>query len=659
MRHRSSLGQGRRAIGAIALAALLTTLAPTAAQALPDARGWELVSPVQKNGGDVAGPGEVFGGGVFQAAPDGNSLTYSSTTSFSASALGAPPGSQYLSARNAAGWSTANLDVPVFSGSYGASPDGVPYQLFSTDLTRALLLNGRHCRSVEAPCPVANPPLGGTDAPPGYMNYYLRQNGVGFQALLGPTELTATTVGPAQFDLRLAGASPDLAHAVLASCAALAPGAGEVPLAEGCDPDKQNLYAFSGAELSLVNAAPAAELAAAAGAISADGARIYFLDRSIPAQPALVLREGAALKSVDDGAGAPATFQAASADGALAYFTKGGDLWRYSALADAATPLTSTANVLGVLGASADGSHLYYVATDGLYHWNAGAAKIPTAAGAVPTDAANFPPATGTARVSPDGTKLLLLSSAPLTAYNNANSKTGLPESEVFLYDATSGQLRCVSCRPTGLRPSGPSRIAGAYANGDDPGALATYKPRVLSADGRRVFFDSEDALIGADTNQEPDVYQWQALGAGCGKVNGCIDLISSGRSEGGARFIDASSSGADVFFITDESLVGADPGSIDLYDARIGGGFPEPLVPIPCLGDSCQNLPSEPVDPALNTLVSGPGNPKVRYYKYRRKAQACRAAAAKPAKCKQGKGKKAGKGKQGKQARKAKGGGR
>ena len=76
--------------------------------------------------------------------------------------------------------------------------------------------------------------------------------------------------------------------------------------------------------------------------------------------------------------------------------------------------------------------------------------------------------------------------------------------------------------------------------------------------------------------------------------------LISSGRSAGGASFVDASADGSDAFFLTDGSLVAADPGSVDLYDARVGGGFPIPPPPIACEGDACQALPPEPVDPTL-----------------------------------------------------------
>src|SRR6185295_15320591 len=102
------------------------------------------------------------------------------------------------------------------------------------------------------------------------------------------------------------------------------------------------------------------------------------------------------------------------------------------------------------------------------------------------------------------------------------------------------------------------------------------YLPRALSADGQRLFFTTSDDLLAQDTNDQPDVYQWEAQGeGGCMLSPGCVDLISSGRSHEGALFIDASLDGADAFFATDGSLAGADPTATDLYDARIGGGFP------------------------------------------------------------------------------------
>ena len=581
---------------------------------------------MDKNGGAVAAPGELAGGGVLQAAADGNSVTYGSAASFGPGAQGAPEGSQYLSSRGAAGWTTANLTVPLFSGSYGTAPAGVPYQLFSADLGRGLLLNGRSCRSQDGVCPVANPPLPGTDAPAGYQNYYLREAGAGFEALLGAGDVAATAVGPAELGVGFAGAAPDLSHVVLSSCAALTPSAAEVALGDGCDPSAPNLYAWSpGAGLSLVNAAPGATLAAPSGAVSSSSA-VYFSEGGNPH-----LRQGPASRQVDPAHLAGATFETASANGSVAFFTKGAHLWRYLAGSDTATDLTPAGGVAGVLGASADGSHVYYLAADGVY-LSRGATTTKVAAAA---DASNYPPAVGTARVSADGTRLLFLSSASLTGYDNRDQKTGLPDTQVFLYDASgAGLLHCVSCRPNGTRPVGSSTIPGVIANGEQASATRAYKPRALSADGTHVFFDSADAVVpSGDSNNEPDVYQWQAQGPNCAKPAGCVALISSGRSPGGASFVDASVSGDDVFFLTDGSLVGTDPGSVDLYDARVGGGFPEPLVPIPCFGDFCQNLPSEPVDPGLTTQLVGPGNPPVRYVKHggsaRRKCKRTRAGKA------------------------------
>ncbi len=109
------------------------TQEPGAAFALPDTRGWELVSPPEKNGGAIQAPGQIHGGGVIQAAPSGaGKITYSSASSFGGyEAKGAPPASQYISSRTGSGWATQNITAPTVSGAYGSEPNGVPYQLFS------------------------------------------------------------------------------------------------------------------------------------------------------------------------------------------------------------------------------------------------------------------------------------------------------------------------------------------------------------------------------------------------------------------------------------------------------------------------------------------------------------------------------------------------
>ena len=611
----------------VALVAALAGQVTGASAALPDERGWEMVSPVDKNGGQIDPVGAIMAGGVLQAAADGNSITYGSASSFGAGAEGAPPASQYVARRGDGGWATENVTTPLFSASFGTEAEGVPYRVFSPDLARALLLNGHRCRGIAGACAVANPPLAGTDAPVGYQNYYLRTGApLGFEALLAAADVATLVLEPSQFELVLAGASPDLQHVVLSTCAALTPDAIEAPLGEGCDPDEPNLYLWSaGTGLSLVNllpgdgvGTPGAALAAPAGAVAADGGRVYWNDT---ATGDLHLREGSQAKRVDEAAGGGGTFQAASAEGRVAYFTKAGHLWRYDALTEASADLTPAGGVEGVLGTSAGGEYAYYLAATGLFVWHEGT----TTEVAADADAVNYhPPTTGSARVSAAGTRLAFVSTPPLIAYDNTEAKPpacGDPElagdrcSEVYLYDAAADALTCASCKIGKGRPNGPSTLPGASANGEGQNATRAYKPRVLSANGRRLFFDTRDNIATGDTNNDWDVYQWEAQGEGdCAKAGGCQGLISSGRSEDGASFVDASLSGADVFFLTDGSLVGADPGSVDLYDARVGGGFPEPEVPISCEGNACQSLPPPPTDPPLGTTLPGLGNPPVRY---------------------------------------------
>lgn len=574
---------------------------------LPDGRGWEMVSPVDKNGGEIEGFGANFGGAVIQAAAQGGAITYTSSSSF-AGAKGAPGASQYLSRRGGSGWETSNITLPALSGTYPEAPgSGVPYQLFSSGLERGLVSNGRRCRtSASSQCPVENPPLPGSGAPAGFRNYYLRDSATGgYTALLNGADLAGLALGPGDFELAFAGATPDLAHIVLSTCAALTPNATEVPGTEGeCDNGEPNLYEETGGTLRLLNllpsattGTPGAALAAKGQAISSDGNRVYWTDGTN-----LYLRESGVTKQVDAAAGGGGSFEGAAADGSVAFFTKAGHLWRYNAAAGTAADVTPGGEVQGVLGASPDGAFVYYSTPAGLFlNRNGTITSI-----APQVDPLSSPPATGTARVSADGRRLVFVSSAELTAYDNRNIVTAQPEPEVYLYTApgTAGAgIVCVSCNPSGERPIGGASLPGASPNGSGPTAPDSYKPRVFSADNKRVYFDSFDALAVQDTNGDRDVYQWEATGTGsCARVAGCTNLISSGRAEGGASFLDASADGSDVFFLTDGSLVPADTGVFDLYDARIGGGFPTSGAAIPCFGDACQPLPAEPQDPKPST---------------------------------------------------------
>lgn len=556
-----------------------------------DSRAWEMVSPVDKGGGEV-GPPAGAAPGAFQAAAAGGDFTFGSSYSFGW-AEGAPPVSQYHSVRGPGGWATENLSPALLTGTYG----GGAYQLFASDLSRGLLSNGWRCRDGGSDCAAENPPLAG-DALAGYRTLYLRDGGYG--SLLTPANSPALIVTPEDFTLSLEGATPDLRHAVISTCAALTADAVGVSGPSGCDPASANLYRWSDeGALTPVNllpgesaTEPGAALASPSGAISVDGSRVYWTHGGD-----LYLRDGAATRLV----AVDSTFQAASASGAVAFFTQAGHLFRFQAATGTSEDLAPAGGVHGSLGAAADGSRVYFLATTGLYLWSGGS-PLNIAATADPS---SLPAATGTARVSADGTRLAFLSSISLTGYPNAG------HAQVYLYESPDHRLTCVSCNPKGAAPLGPSTIPPARAAGEGPPA---YKPRVLSADGRRLFFDSADALVAPDTDSAADVYEWEAQGAGsCTSSGGCLALISNGRT-GADSFLDASADGTDVFFLTPAPLDPADSEGLDVYDARAGGGFPEPPPPAPCEGDDCQGPALPPTDPMPGTLVETPGNPPVRF---------------------------------------------
>ncbi len=93
------------------------------------------------------------------------------------------------------------------------------------------------------------------------------------------------------------------------------------------------------------------------------------------------------------------------------------------------------------------------------------------------------------------------------------------------------------------------------------------------------------------------------------------MQLISSGKSTSPSMFLDSTPSGNDAFFITRSRLVPSDKDEqMDLYDARVGGGFPEEPAPPPCEGEACKgSSPAAPGEAASagSAAFAGPGNPK------------------------------------------------
>jgi hypothetical protein len=213
-------------------------------------------------------------------------------------------------------------------------------------------------------------------------------------------------------------------------------------------------------------------------------------------------------------------------------------------------------------------------------------------------------------RAIPDGRTFLFQSHARLTAFDNE----GVGEIYRYAPGAPAGQrLLCVSCNPTGSPPSG---LALLQDTRTDSGVTAETMIPNVTDDGQRVFFESPDRLLPEDANDSVDVYEWEADGSGgCRVPRGCLSLISSGQGEVDSHIYSMSADGRDVFFTTQERLVSTDiAGSPSIYDAREGGGISEPTAATPCQGDACQGVGSEgPALPTPATTGAGGGNAEPR----------------------------------------------
>jgi len=639
---------------------------------LPDCRGYELVSPLDKGDGDVAlwAAKQGIEPRLFeldQSARSGDRFAFSSTATFAAGEA-SPFVSEYLADRAGGGWSSRGISAPRTEPILAADGLAAEFDGFSDDLCQAWF---RH----NSPATLSEDAIGR------YPNLYRRESCSGT-----PSYEALTTVEPPQrtpheyFELRVQGALEDGTRAIFVANDKLAPDAPEL---------KENellLYEHTPAGLRFVCYLPSGSpspRACAAGtgagsfggeqssvhnAISADGSRIFWTAYSgnlrfgdnpgVPGQIYVRIDGNETRKVSGTVSSEPAWYWTASEDGSKAIFefakgtARAGEL--YEVDVDTGTPRLIAKGVEGPLGASEDASRIYLASSEdldgegpaangahNLYRYEAeeggpgsfafimalsaadigGSLRVPA-----PIDEV---PAQRSARVSPDGLNAAFVSSASPTpsGFDNLDAASGEPDQEVYLYDASRHQLLCASCSPTGARPAGEdisTELTTLWAAARIQGWEALmHAPRVLSEDGSRLFFESHEALVPRDTNGTWDVYEWEAPGAGsCSQASetfssvteGCVDLISAGDSPAVSTFLDADPSGANVFIGTQSSLVGADYGLNDVYDARIDGGFPEPERASECEGEACQSPPPPPaeVTPASEAF-EGKGNPHAR----------------------------------------------
>ena len=98
----------------------------------------------------------------------------------------------------------------------------------------------------------------------------------------------------------------------------------------------------------------------------------------------------------------------------------------------------------------------------------------------------------------------------------------------------------------------------------------------------------------------------------GTEREQGSVALVSTGSGGSPIEGVVLSQSGRDLFFRTAQGLVSQDTdGEADIYDARLGGGFPSPAAPLQeCSGDACQGPLTNPA-PLLvpGSVVQAPGD--------------------------------------------------
>ena len=227
--------------------------------------------------------------------------------------------------------------------------------------------------------------------------------------------------------------------------------------------------------------------------------------------------------------------------------------------------------------------------------------------------------ASGEEYVSPDGRYFYFGAST-------IGGETARVNSQAYRYDNADGVVQCMSCASS----FDPNPKLGSYFEGESGVPHMT----VASANGDYVFFDTPAALVPQDVDGEvapevvggehlehfsatysvsSDVYEWRKNGIdGCGDIQGCLALITSGRGGYKNELLGTTLTGRDVFIATHESLVSQDMDSAgDVYDVRIGGGFP-PLPPRPteCEADACSTPLAAPIDATPASLTfSGAGN--------------------------------------------------
>jgi hypothetical protein len=202
---------------------------------LPDCRGYEMVSPLDKGGAGVI---EQHA----RAAVSGGALAYESVGSF-AEPLATRRTDAYIARRGAGGWASQNI-TPPYEPEGTSTEEAFKEQWFTPDLSEGLLLENE---SGEYPL--------ASGAPAGIGEVYLADTAAGSYQLVSTVHdpLEQPYGGAGAHFLYVDGASTDLSRVVFSQAAALTPGA-----PQGVGLHALNVYAWAkgSSELHLVNVPP-------------------------------------------------------------------------------------------------------------------------------------------------------------------------------------------------------------------------------------------------------------------------------------------------------------------------------------------------------------------------------------------------------------------
>ena len=659
----------------LAIAACMSWVSETRA-ALPDGRAYELVSPPEKSGADVIAQSyKTF------AATDGNGVAWPATGAF-AGALGTSVDVQYLSRRDGragtSGWRTHSINPAGGSQKFEALITiNVPTfeAAFTEDLRAGVYKAWRPLTDAPNVEGVSNL----------YRLRNLDERAPEVELVTGSASPLAAMPNELRwlFQNAIDGASRDLRHVFFQSPWNLtgdgafsftgdlyefAEGVGvrrvgRIPIAPAttCDevarPECVDASAEAGITAGLLfgNSMHSSEV------ISDDGSRIVFTVTAGDMAGALFLREdgartfhvNASEKTTPESAQAAVAW-GISRDGSRVFFTTseglvdgddvGNDLYMYDRTAPEGSRLTrlsvnargDSCDAEGVVGASSAGDVVYFLCTGqliegeggqtALYRWQEGGTfaylgrfdSIGLAQRNTPRTQWPFPKLSRASRVTPDGRFVLFMAFRD-DGFVGVGGFSGYEHEDLrqwYLYSAPSRRLVCVSCNP---RSRAATSDALTDVKVDVSATLHTqHLSHALSDDGRRVFFSSPEALVAEDSNGRWDAYEYDV-------PSGRLHLISSGTDPANSYFVQASANGDDVFFATREQLVGWDiDKSYDLYDARVGGGFPEPVPAAQaCAGEACRApvTASPTVAGGVSTQFRGAGDatPRLRRHKQQR----------------------------------------